>query len=216
MRSYEDVARLDLRKLVEIFQSEMHADKDNAFYALVEKFKPDLTLICEKRCDNFGQPTEVVYELVNNVFKAYARKPQFTFDKAKGEDDYKAFLGYLVGIARNELTNIFRTQRKKANGTWSDGAERIITEIPPIHKDSSVKAKIIHQVLSELPYSHQVIYCTYTSYEKIGCNLPRKLQEELRDHLSIAQTSVRVYKKEANDKIKIALKGLAIIEDEKD
>jgi RNA polymerase sigma factor (sigma-70 family) len=212
MSSYDTIARLNVKELVEIYQNETHLDRDNAFYAIVDRYKRDLTIICEKRCEKFGQSSEVVYELVNNVFKAYACAPQFDFEKRKVKDEYKAFLAYLVGIAKNELTNIFRVQRKKANGTWSDGSERIITDLPSIHENSPLKAKVIHGVLSDLPYSHRVIYCTYTSYEKVGCNLPRKLQEELRNHLGISQTSVRVYKKEALDKIKIALKGLDLIE----
>ena len=216
MRSYEEVSDLDIRKLVEIFQCTSHVDKDNAFYVLVDRFKSDLILICEKRCDNFGQSSEVVYELVNNVFKAYARAPKFNFEKAKEKNDYKAFLAYLAVIARNELTNIFRIQRKKANGTWSDGSEKLVTELPPLEEHSPLKAKIIHQVLSDLPYSHRVIYCTYTSYYNAGSNLPRKLQAELRNHLGITQPTVRVYKKEALDKINIALKGLVLIEGEQE
>tara|TARA_B100001250_G_scaffold402590_1_gene415889 strand:- start:719 stop:862 length:144 start_codon:yes stop_codon:yes gene_type:complete len=44
--------------------------------------------------------------------------------------------------------------------------------------------------------------------------LPRKLQKELREHLNITQDTVRYYKKEALDKIKVALTGLEMLEDE--
>ncbi len=217
MREYEEVAKLEVKELVEIYQSDLHIDKENAFYALCDRFRNDLTVICEKRCDNFHQSSDVVYELVNNVFKAYARKPEFNFDKAKVKNEYNAFLGYLCGIAKKELTNIYRIQQKKKNGTWYDGSESIIKKLPPCPKDATTHAKIIHQVITDLPYSHQVIYCTYTVYEKAGCNLPRKLQQELREYLGItSQSTIRVYKKEALDKINIALMGLNLTDKELD
>ena len=53
-----------------------------------------------------------------------------------------------------------------------------------------------------LPYSHQVIYLTYTTHEKEGVNLPPKSRTELRNHLGgISQSTIRSYKKEAIDKI---------------
>lgn len=215
MREYAEVAKLKVKELVEIFQSDLHVDRNNAFYALVDRYRDDLTVICEKRCDNFHQSSDVVYELVNNVFKAYARKPDFNFDKANVKNEYNAFLGYLCGIAKIELTNIYRIQQKKKNGTWYDGSESIVKNLPPCPKNATTRSKIIHQVLTDLPYSHQVIYCTYTSHEKAGCNLPRKLQQELRAHLGIpSQTTIRVYKKEALDKINIALMGLNLTEKE--
>jgi hypothetical protein len=217
MRDYKKIIKLEVKELIEIYQSDLHVDKDNAFYALVDRFKSDLTLICEKRCNVFQQSSDVVYELVNNVFKAYARKPQFDFDKAKVDNDYNAFLVYLCAIAKTELTNIYRIQQKKKNGTWYDGSEYIITELPILSSNNSVRGKLIYQLLTGLPYSHQVIYCTYTSYEKNGCNLPRKLQKELREHLGIrSQATIRSYKKETLDMIKVALMSLSLSEKEID
>ncbi len=214
MNGFEEIRNLDTRELIGIFQSQLHPNRDNAFYALVERFKVDFLKICEVRCGRFGQTEEVAIELFENVFKAYAKKPNFNFSNTSTDDDDHAFLAYLSGIARNELTNIYRDQKRKREGKWSDGNETIVTSIPPLCRNPTLKSRIIHKIISDLPYSHRVIYCTYKSYESTGCNLPRKLQKELREHLNITQDTVRYYKKEALDKIKVALTGLEMLEDE--
>lgn len=196
------------------FQSTTHPDRDNAFYALVDRFKSDLLRFCEVRCSGFGQPPSVAEYLVDNVFAAFARNPLFDFANAKLKDDNKAFLVYLNGIARNELTNIYRDQKKKQEGKWSDGLERIVTEIPPLPKNATIENQVKYEVLQELPFNHRVVYLTYMSYENMGCYLPRKLQKALREYLGISQPTVRVYKKEVLDRFELALKGFKFIKEE--
>lgn len=199
------------RELVMIFQDLKSLERDDAFYVLVSRFSSDLLRACEIRCEKFGQGPLVAIELCENVFKSYARKPSFDFTKARTTDDDKAFQLYLYSIARRELTNIYRAQRKKEQGKWSDGTERLVTELPAV-KNLNPRAKILVEVLATLPYSHRVIYLTYKSYEKIGTNLPRKLQQELRNHLGgIKQATIRAYKKEALEKIEFALKYSKIV-----
>ena len=194
------------RELILTFQDSNSPDADNAFYVLVNRFSSNLLRTCEVRCDRFGQEPSIAVELVENVFRAYARKPSFSFEKKRIDDDDKAFEVYLNSIASRELTNLYRLQKKKEQGKWSDGKERLVTDLPPL-MNLTPRARITLEVLKELPYSHQVIYLTYTSYEKIGSNLPRKLQKELREHLGgIKQATIRAYKKEAMDKIAFALK----------
>lgn len=213
MKSFEKFEKLEFLELVNIFQSQLHPERDDAFFVLVERCKMDFLKICEVRCKRFGQSDDVALELFDNVFKAYARKPNFDISVSPGKTPYYGFLGFLGGVAKNELTNIYRIQKKKKEGKWSDGEETIVTSLPPLGKNPSLKSQIIYRVISELPYSHRVIYCTYKSYENAGCNLPNKLLKELREHLGIKQTTVRSYKKEALDKIKIALLGIEIVED---
>lgn len=199
-------------ELVNLFQDLTYPDRDNAFHAIVYRFRQDVLNYCEIRCRKFGQSPEVAEEVVIGVFQSFAKKPGFDITRAKGKNDDHSFLIYLLGIARTVLTDIYRVQKRKKEGKWSDGSETIVTCLPSLPQCASLKNKVVHQVLSELPYSHQVIFMTYKSYENAGCNLPRKLLNELREHLGIEQVTIRSYKKETLDKIEIALKGIRILE----
>lgn len=206
MRSWAHLSNKGTRELVMTFQNPHHPDSDYAFYALTDRFKGHLLRYCEIRCDKYGHQPSVAIELAENVFKSYAKFQSFDFDRAKTKNDDRAFQIYLNSIARRELINIFRLEKRKREGKWSDGSEQLITKVPSI-KSANPKAQIIIDVLNSLPYSHRVIYLTYKAYETVGCNLPKGLQEKLRAHLGgIKQTTIRSYKKETLDLIQMAVK----------
>lgn len=67
----------------------------------------------------------------------------------------------------------------------------------------SLEQSVVVKAIESLKPSQRTVYLTYKQYEKLGFNLPKKLLEELREHLGgISQTTIRTYKKEAFDKIK--------------
>ena len=67
----------------------------------------------------------------------------------------------------------------------------------------SIEQSIILKAIESLTPSQRTVYLTYSQYEKLGFNLPKKLLQELRQQLGdISQTTIRTYKKEAFDKIK--------------
>lgn len=211
MKVWQNLVNASTEDLIRCYQDVGSTNRDEAFEILVLRFRVDLLKFCEARCRMFGQSSEVAEDICFETFAAYAKKTGFDSIKGKGNSIDDSFLIYLCGIAKNSLTNYYRTQKRKRAGKWSDGNERIVTEIPELPPTASIKAIITFQTIKSLPYSHQVIYFTYKSYERLGCNLPKKLQEEIRNHLGgIKQSTVRSYFKVANDKINIALQGLEL------
>jgi hypothetical protein len=103
-------------------------------------------------------------------------------------------------------------EEKKKNGLFYNGTEEIITELPEVDlKELDTKARVRYEIIKSLTPSQRTVYLTYFAYEKIGCNLPGKLQAELRSHLgNVTQSTVRSFKKEANDKIKDGLRIMEI------
>ena len=179
------------------------ADRDDAFLALCFRFRLDLLNKCEIICRNRGYDIDVAQTIVRNTLKKYGKSRKFILEKGSQTNADDCFKVYLYTIARNELTNYYHNEVKRKNGQLYDGTEKIITKLPEIDIDRlSPEDRIVHETLLSLPYSHQVIYLTYTTHEKDGVNLPKKLRAELRDHLGgISQTTVRSYKKVAIDKI---------------
>lgn len=192
-------------RLTELFQSDdsTESQKENAFYALCHRFKRAVLERSEIVCNRFGHDITVAEQITTATFSAYAKKGGFEIEKATQQEPDDAFKRYLFKIAKNELTNYYREQQRKKDYPY-DGTEHIITELPILEgMELSLEQSIIVKAIESLTPSQRTIYLTYSQYEKLGFNLPKKLLEELRAHLGgISQTTIRTYKKEALDKIK--------------
>jgi len=206
MKERSKISKTDTKELITLFQTETNSIGDNAFYSLVHLFRRDLLNFCEIRCKAFGHGPNVAEVIVTKTFEAYAKKGNFRFENAKGKNDYDSFLIYLFAIAKNTLTDYYRDQKREKLGLKYDGTEAIVTELPELPGNVDIEPQIKYKVLQSLPYAHRVIYLTYKSHERAGCNLPKHLHEKLRSHLNdISQVTIRTYKKVATDKINDAL-----------
>lgn len=192
-------------RLTELFQDKdsTESQKNNAFHAICYRFKGTVLKRSEIVCKRFGHDITVAEQVTNATFTAYAKKGGFQIDRASVKNIDEAFERYLFKIAKNELTNYYRSQQRKKDYPY-DGTERIITELPALEgMQLSLEQSIVVKVIESLKPSQRTVYLTYKQYEKLGFNLPKKLLEELREHLGgISQTTIRTYKKEAFDKIK--------------
>jgi RNA polymerase sigma factor (sigma-70 family) len=214
MTAWESYNSKSTQELIEIFQKKGGTTtiRNKAFFALVHRFRQDLLNKCEVRCKQFGHSANVAEIIAENTFKAYAKKGKFDPNEGKGKTIDDSFKIYLYTIAKNELTNYYRIEEKKRNGKFYDGTEKIITELPKVNlKELDTRARVRYEIISSLTPSQRTVYLTYFAYEKIGCNLPGKLQSELRAHLGdVSQSTIRSYKKEASDKIKEGLRIMDI------
>jgi DNA-directed RNA polymerase specialized sigma24 family protein len=191
--------------LIDFFQGQTQPKEvgKNAYLALMFRFRKDLLNKCEIICKKRGFDIDVAQIVAERTFKKYGRSKKFRIEECKSSCVDTCFKLYLYAIAKNELNNYFREEEKRKNGLLYDGSENIITEIPNLDLESlDEEDRIIHETLTSLPYSHQVIYLTYKVHEKEGVNLPKSLRMKLREHLGgIEQSTVRTYKKEATDKL---------------
>lgn len=217
MEIEKDWNKKDSSELIMLFQDENQTKfiRDSAFYTLIVRFRKDILNKCEIICKNYGHSITVAEQIAESTFKSYATKGCFKLEKVTNENIDKSFKLYLYGIARRELTNFYRFEERKRKGFDSDGSETIVIELPDFsNRKLSLESKIKIKAIQSLPISHQTVYLTYTKYEKLGCNLPRKLQKELREHLGVKQNTIRTYKKEAIDKIAEFLKIMKLTQRE--
>jgi DNA-directed RNA polymerase specialized sigma24 family protein len=205
MTTWKDYSIRTTGDLVAIFQgkSSLPDEKKLAFYAVVHRFRKDLLEKCEINCRRFGYTPEVAEIIAENTFSAYAKKGKFDPKARKGITVDDSFRIYLYGIARNELTNYYRLEQKKRDGKFYDGSESIVTSLPVVDVSTlDNKAKIRYEIIQSLPQSQRTVYLTYKAHEKAGMNLSKKLMVQLRTHLGgVSQSTIRTYKKEANDRI---------------
>lgn len=59
--------------------------------------------------------------------------------------------------------------------------------------------EIIDRAMLGLSNKHKIIFLTYKAYEESGKNIPRSVSKKLQNQLDLTQSSIRVYKKEANE-----------------
>jgi len=191
--------------LIDYFQDKLKEQsiKDDAFLAIMFRFREDLIKKCERICKGRGYDKDVARMIVEQTFVKYGKSKAFQKKEGNYESIETCFKVYLYGIASNELKNYYRQEEKRKKGLLYTGNEDIITELPPFNTATcSLESKIIHETLLGFSYSHQVVYLTYKVHQRDGVNLPKNLRLRLREHLGgISQTTVRGYKKEVTDKI---------------
>lgn len=185
---------------------------EDAFRAFCFRLGPELQKTCRVICGNRGYDNSVADEIAEITFGRFLKYPRYDQKKCKSGETDKCVLLYLFKIAKRVLSDYVSAQKKPPNPFTGD--EEIVTEfwdieamdIPSERKAILLKEyEIIKTALERLGPKHKIIYLTYKEYEaelNAGFNLPRSLLKRLQDELCITQASIRVYKKEANEKIK--------------
>jgi len=206
MSQWDRLREKSTEDLINIYQSN-HADKKDAFYVLVSRFSEDLLQKCEINCARRGYGVDVAEIIAENTFKAFAEKGQFKASEGSGKTVDESFQFYLYRIARNQLVDYYRKEKKRSLGYNYDGTESLHHDLPPEVASESLdmEARIRYATVQALPPSHRTVLLTYWAHKKEGFNLPKNLQEKLRHHLGVQQNTIRSYKKEATDKIDQAL-----------
>lgn len=205
MDDWKKFEKEDTYTLIELFQDVNQPEniRDLVFLVLCYRFRQDLLNKCEISCKRFGHDITVAEKITETAFKRYALKGNFKIEKTSTSNIDNSFKLYLYGIAKNELTNFYRLQEKKRRGHSYDGNERIVKDLPPLpNLKLSIEDKIRLKAIESLSPAHRAVYLTYKQHERLGCNLPKKLREDLREFLGgVEQVTIRGYKKEATDKI---------------
>jgi len=201
----DDLLKKDTLKLISLFQDNRENEEivKQAFVTLCSRFRERVLFKCEKICTNMGHSISVAEMIADRAFRGYGVAKGFKIEKASTENVDQAFELYLLGIARRELVNYYRELKRKEEGSYYDGSEEVISELPDIDLNTlNLEDRIKHLAIDSLPPAHKMVYLTYMTHEVIGRNLPKKLRMELRDRLGgVEQVTVRGYKKEAIDKI---------------
>lgn len=206
METWKRFEETDTNDLINYYQDLSNPDdlRKDSFLALCFRFRSDLIKKCEVICKRLKHDLDVAIHIAENTFAKYGKTHSFKMERGNQSNTDDNFKIYLYGIAQNELKNYYKKEKKRELGLLYDGTEGLITEIPN-PKNPSPEQQIIRDTLLSLPRSHQVVYLTYKVHERQGVNLPKKLQAQLREFLGgVEQSTVRGYKKEANDKVNAA------------
>jgi DNA-directed RNA polymerase specialized sigma24 family protein len=206
---YEDKSTLELIKLIQ--KREIPSFEETAqaaFRTFVFRFTQQLSQKNEIICKNWGYSVNVAIEVTHRTFKKFWKYPKFNVAKTNTADVDIAVILYLLGIARNVLSD-YVNQLNGIDSSPYNGRETIVWDFPvdqsfddPLElNDRKTHAKVVREALATLSEKHKVIFLTYKKYENGTNKLPRKLLAEIRKQLGISQPTVRVYKFEAYNKV---------------
>ena len=179
----------------------------NAFRAFFFRFNQDIIKKCRIISKNWGYDKHVGDLIAERTFDRFYKYNGYDHSKSNAKDVDTGVTFYLYRIAQHLLAD-YRLQESGENINPFSGNEEIVREFPNLEKRKDLRGKyeIIEKALERLSAKHRIIYLTYKAHEKDGYNLPRKLLQSLRDELDLTQASIRVYKKEAFDKVDEYLK----------
>ena len=206
------------KELISTFQNveTPQNDREHAFIVLCTRFRKELLEKSEVVCKRFGHSVVVAEQISDQAFRKYAQKPNYQESASNAMDYDTGFIFYLFGIAEKELTNYYRIQKRRQDGCDYDGSEQVISELPLIPEERlDLETKVKRAAIESLSPKHKTVYLTYEVHERKGFNLPRKLQAELREHLSIKkQSTIRSLKMEAISIINSYMKAMSITKNE--
>jgi len=217
--AWQDLQNELPENLIEYIQLKDDADfaetAKDAIRALMFLYQKPLLEKLIPICVNWGYDELVAQEIGHNTFDKVWKYPRYDKSKIKSTDPKKGMLLYLLGIAKNLLAN----HKKEEESSYPfTGDEQIVWDFPDIGEiDASGERKailidryeLIKSALARLSSKHKIIYLTYKQYEKEineGFKLPRELLQRLRDELELSQTSIRIYKNQAFEKVDEYLK----------
>ncbi len=192
-------------------QPEYKTLSEDAFIAFCFRFRDDVQKKCRVICRNRGLDNTVADEIAEKTFARFLKYPKYSAAKCKSGDTDTCVKLYLYKFASRVLSDYIKSETDGPNPFT--GEEEIIDDFPDIEAMPVPPEKkallekhygIIKAALERLSDKHKIIYLTYKQYEdelNEGFYLPRPFLKRLQDRLGLSQASIRVYKKEAFDKI---------------
>lgn len=195
-------------------QVEYKTIAEDAFRVLCFRFSEDVVKKCRIICKKWGYDNQISDHIAERTFNRFWKYPK-TFTPSKCTKEINSCLKfYLYGIAQTQVAD-FKKEQSGVNHSPYTGNEAIVKDFPNLDalgvtgerlKDLKKKQELIEKALERLTPKHKIVYLTYKAHEISGHKMPRHLLKSLREELELAQASLQVYKKEANDTINEYLK----------
>lgn len=211
--NWEELKESRTDELIDLIKKKDQVDHyyvaEAAFITFTFRFNNEIIDKCRKVGRKWGYDSDTCDMLAQRTFERFWNYPS-GFDKMKCKsmliDVCVKF--YLFRIAQNCFFDYYK-ELAGSIGPY-DGTEEVVVTFPSVDHLQLPEGKVndlrkihdaIEEALSMLSPKHKIIYLTYKAYEKEGFKLPRHLLKKLRAELELTQNSIRVYKKEAFDKV---------------
>ena len=184
----------------------------NSLAMFAAYFEEKIRAYAEVQASHLGLNETAALQAMQCAFAKVWKYP-YSFDMSKSHcnDEDTAIIVWLKSIVASQLFEYAKNgycvdQTEEEDLSVIENAQSFVEHhMPDISPDDKMKLVLAFDAkLSALDEKHRIVYLTYKAYELRGKKLPRRLLGKLRNRLSISQTTIRVYKREAylalNDK----------------
>lgn len=196
-------------ELIEVisWKSEYPREAEQAFTVFCGRYEKDLLQKAEIYCSKFGYNEVDALLVANCTFARVWKYPSFNVKKAKSKNIDTAILMWLYPILHTQIV-LLGKKNTCAEPTQEEDLSVVsdVDELIQIYvgndlekkKELKVRLEVVENALSGLSEKHKVIYLTYKAYEEVGKNIPRTVSKKLQEQLELTQSTIRVYKMDAN------------------
>lgn len=217
--STDDKSKIDFTQIASLELMEYMAMKvdfpkeaQSAFMEFCSRFDQEIIRKAEIYCSKFNYGPGVALEISQCTFAKVWKYPTFKIEKSTKKNPEKGIIIWMLRILYTQLVK-YGKQQFCAEPTEEEDLslitnidDLIAVKIPDGDEYSKKKLKSALQVVdaafAALTPKHKIIYLTYKAYEIPGKYLPRTLTKKLQDTLELTHSTIKVYKKDANDHIK--------------
>ena len=207
---FQKMSSIELLEFIAM-KADFPDEAEGAFGEFCYRFDQKVIKKAEIYCSKFGYGSAVALEISECAFARVWKYPTFKITKSNKSNPDKGILIWMLRILFTQLIK-YGEKRYCAEPTEEEDLalisnvdELIYYQIPDDDDNSrktlKKKLEIIESALLALSQKHRIIYFTYKAYEVEGRYLPRSLTKKLQDSLELTQSSIKVYKKHANDHI---------------
>ena len=181
-----------------------------AFFELVERHRQELLRYCSTMCNTecSTNKNQVIFDVADakdivwNAFYQIKKYPEnFDLSKANTTNVEKAVLAYLKGIVRTEFKKkYFGTDKVPIEYVYEidTSAEGVLL---PTRNVLTSMAKEVEQALLSLTIKEREIFLAYAEFCPNDEYIPRPISSLLQEKLNVVESTLRVYKKRAKEKI---------------
>lgn len=212
---FEKICSTDLLDYIS-FKSEFPDEAELAFIEFCRRFEKDVLRKAEVYCAKFGYNEVIALDVANCTFARVWKYSTFNLEKTKSKNIEKAILLWIYPIMYTQIlkfensstcapqneeedldivTNLDELVNKMSDGDEIDDKKRLKN-----------KLSVLNGAFEGLSEKHKIIYLTYKAYERIGKNIPRAVSKKLQETLELVPTTIRIYKRDANQHITNYLK----------
>lgn len=209
MKTTDQTEESNLEELLTIvsWKDEMPDDAKKAFREFCQHFDDDLLRKCEIICDKWNYSPTVALEIRDCTFsRVWKYANSFDLKKIRAATVEEGIKFWLYRIASSQLANYH--QKSTCHEPEKQELD-VITSIPEMvdfaagenmetRRSLRKRLEVLEPVLNGLNEKKRIIYLTYKTYEHLGGKYPpRSATKKLREHLNLAQASIRKYYGEA-------------------
>lgn len=211
MIDFSQTPSLELMEYMEM-KVDFPLEAQGAFIEFCSRFDQEIIRKSEIYCSKFGYGPAVALEISQCAFAKVWKYPTFKMEKSSSKNPEKGIVLWMLRILYTQLVK-YGEHQYCAEPTEEEDLSLItnideLIAVKILDGDDFSKKKlkdalnVIEGAFAALTPKHKIIYLTYKAYEVPGKYLPRTLTKKLQKTLELTHSTIKVYKKDANDHIK--------------